>query len=111
MAEEERDLACSSCKATTLKISSKFRTLPRYLVCTLCPSHVVSNLSFFSKLIMSVNRFSKEAKLAKHIVPPQILDIRPFLENLESQLPSEYTLAAQIVHMGRSKNSGMYCKR
>ncbi|XP_046631995.1 ubiquitin carboxyl-terminal hydrolase 17-like protein 6 [Daphnia pulicaria] len=89
MAEEERELACSSCKATTSKISSKFRTLP-------------------SKLIMSVNRFSKEAKLAKHIVPPQVLDIRPFLENLESQLPSEYTLAAQIVHIGRSKNSGHY---
>lgn len=62
----------------------------------------------FSKLIMSVNRFSKEAKLAKHIVPPQVLDIRPFLENLESQLPSEYTLAAQIVHIGRSKNSGLF---
>ncbi len=57
---------------------------------------------------MSVNRFSKEAKLAKHIVPPQVLDIRPFLENLESQLPSEYTLAAQIVHIGRSKNSGLF---
>lgn len=55
---------------------------------------------------MSVNRFSKEAKLAKHIVPPRVLDIRPFLENLESQLPSVYTLAAQIVHMGYSKDSG-----
>ncbi|KZS08839.1 Uncharacterized protein APZ42_027047 [Daphnia magna] len=89
MAEEERDLACSNCQATSMKISSKFRTLP-------------------SKLIMSVNRFSKDAKLAKHIVPPRLLDVRRFMENVEDVLPSQYALAAQIVHVGESKHFGHY---
>ncbi|KAI9554816.1 hypothetical protein GHT06_020093 [Daphnia sinensis] len=89
MAEEERDLACSNCQATCMKISSKFRTLP-------------------SKLIMSVNRFSKDAKLAKHIVPPRLLDVRRFMENVEDALPSQYALVAQIVHVGESKNFGHY---
>ncbi|XP_057380367.1 ubiquitin carboxyl-terminal hydrolase 17-like protein 6 [Daphnia carinata] len=89
MAEEERDLACSNCKATSMKISSKFRTLP-------------------SKLIMSVNRFSKDAKLAKHVVPPRVLDVRRFMENTEDVLPSQYALTAQIVHIGETKNFGHY---
>lgn len=56
---------------------------------------------------MSVNRFSKDAKLAKHIVPPRLLDVRRFMENVEDVLPSQYALAAQIVHVGESKHFGI----
>jgi hypothetical protein len=55
-----------------------------------------------------VKRYSYEEKLATDIIPPKVLDIRLFLENPESQLPTEYNLASQIVHNGRSKNSGLF---
>jgi hypothetical protein len=57
---------------------------------------------------MLVNRSSKEGKLATDILPPQVLYIRPFLENPESELSSEYTLAAQIVHIGPFQDSGLF---
>lgn len=57
---------------------------------------------------MSVNRYSKEEKVMKPIIPPEELDIGRFVEDSSGCIQgSKYNLAAQIVHVGNSKNSGI----
>lgn len=58
---------------------------------------------------MSVNRYSKEEKVMKPIVPPEELDIGRFVEDsISCKAGSKYRLAAQIVHVGNSKSSGIH---
>lgn len=56
---------------------------------------------------MSINRYSKEEKVMQPIIPPEELDIQRFMESPNDHEPSRYALAAQIIHRGDSKHSGI----
>lgn len=55
---------------------------------------------------MSINRYSKEGKISRSLVPPKELDISRFLEVPGRYQETRYALAALIIHIGESRNSG-----
>ena len=84
-------MLCAKCGSKTMLVCNRFLTLPR-------------------KLLLSVNRYSKEEKITKVITPPDVLHLKRFLEDSKQleNMDTEYILAGQILHIGDSKNSGHY---